>query len=212
MIRSIGRRRLMSAAALLLAAGGVAAVAVGRHDRQVAEPPVVTTPAPEPSVPGALTKGPLMPASPPVRVRIPALKVDTAVAGLGQEADGSMQVPPDARTVGWYTKAPTPGALGPAVLAGHVDFKGRAGTFAKLSTLRPGDRVVIARRDGTVATFAVTKVERYAKNRFPSAAVYGPIDHAGLRLITCGGDFDGSAGHYRDNVVAYAALRSAGRP
>jgi hypothetical protein len=60
-----------------------------------------------------------------------------------------------------------------------------------------------------VATFLVTKVERYAKDRFPSAAVYGPIDHAGLRLITCGGDFDSSSGHYRDNIVVYAALQKA---
>ena len=139
---------------------------------------------------------------------IAALKVsDTAIVGLGQQADGAMQVPTDAKTVGWYTRAPTPGSLGPAVLAGHVDFHGRPGTFAHLAALRAGNEITVGRRDGSTAVFGVTKVERYAKDRFPSAAVYGPIDHAGLRLITCGGDFDAGAGHYQDNIVVYAVLR-----
>jgi hypothetical protein len=69
-----------------------------------------------------------------------------------------------------------------------------------------GDTVSVARQDGRTATFTVTRTARYPKDRFPSDAVYGPIDHAGLRLITCGGDFDDTTGHYRDNIVVYAAL------
>ena len=42
----------------------------------------------------------------------------------------------------------------------------------------------------------VIKVERHQKNQFRSVAVYGPIDHAGLRLVTCGSDFDNETGHY----------------
>ncbi len=38
--------------------------------------------------------------------------------------------------------------------------------------------------------------------------MYGNIDHAGLRLITCGGSFDRQAASYRDNVVAFADLFS----
>ncbi|HEY7273537.1 MAG TPA: sortase, partial [Actinoplanes sp.] len=102
---------------------------------------------------------------------------------------------------------PTPGSLGPAVLAGHVDYHKQPGTFAHLATLASGDTVTVARQDGSTATFGVTAIQRYAKSRFPSAAVYGAINHAGLRLITCGGDFDSSTGHYRDNIVVYATLR-----
>ncbi|MBU2668040.1 class F sortase [Actinoplanes bogorensis] len=198
--------------AVLLAIAGVAAIAVGRHDEPAAEPPLSAPP----SVPSAvtpssvhdvLTRGELLKTSVPSRVRIPALAVDESVTGLGQNPDGSMQVPTDARTVGWYTKAPTPGSLGPAVLAGHVNYRGTDGTFARLSTLRPGDEVKVTRRDGVTAVFAVTRVDRYAKDKFPADAVYGAIDHAGLRLITCGGDFDNRTGHYVDNVVAYADLR-----
>jgi hypothetical protein len=30
---------------------------------------------------------------------------------------------------------------------------------------------------------------------------------AGLRLVTCGGLFDRSTGHYRSNIIIFAALR-----
>jgi hypothetical protein len=37
--------------------------------------------------------------------------------------------------------------------------------------------------------------------------VYGDTDEPTLRLITSGGDFDGSTRSYRDNIVVYATLR-----
>ncbi len=120
-----------------------------------------------------------------------------------------MQVPTDARTVGWYTKAPTPGALGPAVLAGHVDYQNKPGSFHRLTDLKAGDSINVDRQDGSMAMFTVVKVERYAKNKFPTNAVYGAINRAGLRLITCGGNFDSTAGHYEDNIVVYADLTMA---
>jgi hypothetical protein len=52
----------------------------------------------------------------------------------------------------------------------------------------------------------VLGVEQYPKDAFPTERVYGDIDHAGLRLITCGGAFDRAARSYRDNVVVYAGL------
>lgn len=204
--------------ALLAAAVGVTLVVIvtlGAHlirgdrtgDRAA---PATTTPSasagPARTGGDALTTGPLLPASNPVTVSIPALKVTSTVIGLGLDADGSMQVPDNADTVGWFTRAPTPGALGPAVLAGHVNWKGRDGAFAALDTMKAGDTVDITRADGIVATFTVTRVERYPKDKFPSDAVYGAIDHAGLRLITCGGEFDAGRHSYRDNIVVYAAL------
>lgn len=148
-----------------------------------------------------------MDGSPPLRVSIPRLRVDNELVALTLLGDGTMEVPDDASTVGWFTGAPTPGSIGPAVLAGHVNWKGRSGAFAGLATLVPGDEVRVERLDGSVAVFAVTTSGRYPKDRFPTDAVYGPIDHAGLRLITCGGEFDRASGHYRDNIVVWAVLR-----
>jgi sortase (surface protein transpeptidase) len=199
-------RRLPALLALTLVLTGVTACGATPSPQPAAGP---AAPAgAEPSNADSLTSGDLLPTAAPTRVEIPALGVAAPIIGLGLQPDGAMDVPADARTVGWFTEAPTPGALGPAVLAGHVDFRGAAGTFAKISELGPGDDIRVARADGRTAVFAVTRVEQYAKDAFPADDVYGAIDHAGLRLITCGGDFDRSTQHYVDNIVVYAALRS----
>jgi sortase (surface protein transpeptidase) len=144
--------------------------------------------------------------SAPVRLQIPALGVASPVMQLGLRRDGSLEVPPGAYPVGWYDGSPTPGELGPAVLAGHVDWGGEPGAFYGLRELLPGDQVVIERADGSVATFVADRVEEYGKDDFPADEVYGDLPYAGLRLITCGGSFDEDAGDYQDNVIVFARL------
>jgi hypothetical protein len=78
--------------------------------------------------------------------------------------------------------------------------------FSGRRDLERGDEVDVDRLDGTTARFEVLAVEQYPKDAFPTERVYGDVDHAGLRLITCGGDFDRTARSYRDNVVVYAGL------
>lgn len=124
---------------------------------------------------------------------------------LGITRNGSLQVPPNGFPAGWFTGAPTPGETGPAVIAGHVRWSGRPGVFARLASLKPGDRIMVARQDHSTATFRVSRVQEYPKTGFPSAAVYGDIDHAGLRLITCGG-LDAVSEKYEANLVVFADL------
>jgi hypothetical protein len=147
-----------------------------------------------------------MPASRPVRVQIPAIGVDSDLMDLGLQTDGTLEVPPSGFPAGWFTDAPTPGEVGPAVIAGHVDWAGVPGVFAALSDVVVGDEVSIMREDGSTAAFRVSQVEQFAKDAFPTAAVYGDLDHAGLRLITCAGEFDTAAQSYRDNTVVFADL------
>jgi hypothetical protein len=52
----------------------------------------------------------------------------------------------------------------------------------------------------------VTKIRKVAKDKFPTAAVYGAVPDSELRLITCGGVFDRSRGSYLSNVVVFARL------
>jgi len=145
--------------------------------------------------------------SEPVRLEVPVIGVDTSLMKLGLDPDGTMSVPPAAFPAGWYTFSPTPGEIGPSIISGHVDYNG-PGVFQQLHTLKPGDIVTVTRQDGSQPHFRVTKVLTVPKAQFPDQAVYGPIGYAGLRLVTCGGPFDASTGHYVDNVIVFTSLVS----
>jgi sortase (surface protein transpeptidase) len=145
----------------------------------------------------------------PVSMAIPSIGVRTDLLRLGVNGDGTVEVPPLAPDdqAGWYQRGPAPGAVGPAVVLGHVDSaEWGPGVFFDLGALRPGDEVTVTREDGSVAVFAVDRVERHRKDDFPTILVYGNTGDAQLRLITCGGAFDPEARSYEDNVVAFASL------
>ncbi|MCX4748542.1 class F sortase [Kitasatospora sp. NBC_01287] len=150
---------------------------------------------------------PAAPVAAPTRLVIPAIGVDAPVSSGGLNADGTVQVPPmdQPGQVDWYSGGPAPGALGPAVLLGHVNTQAGPAVFAKLPKLRPGDRVEIRRADGSTATFQVRELQDYPKDGFPSQTVYGNTANPQLRLITCGGTLR-SDGHYSDNIVVFADL------
>jgi hypothetical protein len=140
----------------------------------------------------------------PVRLRIPVLHVDSAVQRLGLQPDGTIAVPKRTDVAGWYERGPRPGQPGPAVILGHVDSHAGPGIFINLSTVRPGTLVRVDRADHSTVMFRVTRLERVSKTRFPTDLVYAPTLDPTLRLVTCGGSFDGSRGSYRDNVIAFA--------
>ncbi len=222
--RQRDRRRRGAVAGAVVAAAGVVAVVVGLVAQEPDAPPPPAPPATASAGPSAAAPVPspvpspgpspapveeapaVLPASPPVGVRIPSLGIDTPLVTLGLDAAGSMQVPEDGGSVGWYDQSPTPGERGPTVLAGHVSWQKRAGVFFDLVTLEPGSVVEVPRADGRVVTYEVTAVDQYAKDAFPTLRVYGNTEGPELRLITCGGDFDEEVGHYRDNVVVSARV------
>jgi len=142
----------------------------------------------------------------PVAVAVPSLGISSPLLRLGVDADGALEVPGEADRAGWFEHGPAPGAVGPAVVVGHVDSREGPGVFAALSTVAVGAEVDVAREDGSTARFEVTRVQQVAKDAFPTDEVYGPVAGPELRLITCGGAFDPSTRHYVDNVVVYARL------
>jgi len=142
----------------------------------------------------------------PVRLQIPAIDVSTPLVKLGRLPDGSLEVPKDWDTAGWYDKGPRPGQPGPAVILGHVDSKTGPAVFYQLRALRPGDTIRVGLADGRMLVFRVQRVQRYPKDQFPTEAVYFPTLNRELRLITCGGEFDYARHSYVDNIVVYATL------
>ncbi|MEU1214488.1 class F sortase [Streptomyces sp. NPDC005791] len=179
-------------------------------------PAVVSLPSPsKPASPApsasASAPSPGLPRSEPVRIRIRSIAVDAPFTPLSIGSSGQLNAPPadDANLVGWFKDGATPGERGTSVVAGHVDTKTGPAVFLLLSTLKSGNTVDIARRDGTIVSFEVDEVETFSKADFPDERVYADTGKAQLRLITCGGEYNKKKKDYEDNVVVFAHLASA---
>jgi hypothetical protein len=199
------------AAAIALAAGlvaigvGIAGLLMTHHAPATVRPAALVSAFPAPTGPiAAPPPSDVKPVAAPVSLTIPVIDVSTQLIRLGLLPSGALQVPSSTSVAGWYTGSPRPGAVGPAVIVGHIDSRSGPGVFFRLAGLRRGDRVYVRRADGTLAGFRVTSVRTYQKDSFPTQAVYGPTPDAELRLITCGGAFDPGRGSYLSNVVVYA--------
>ena len=232
--RSVRALKALGALALLLALGGCAVPSARPSGPGAIAPapgpggsggpqggsPVrrgVDVPATPPEAPGfEVADAPRQvtvpgPASPPVRLTIPSIRVTTPLVRLGRERDGSMQVPADFARAGWFAEGLAPGQVGPAVIAGHVDSKTGPAVFYRLRELRPGDTVQVERADGARLRFVVEQARSFPKATLPTAGVFGPAPWAALRLVTCGGTFDRARGSYRDNLVVFAHLAGVSR-
>ena len=194
-------RKQISAISVLMIVIGVMFILGGIQTRtQIKEPDIPE----ESAAPVVLGYG--LPRSTPVRIRIPSIGVDTYFVGLGLAANKEIQVPRGFEEVGWYINGPTPGEIGPSVILGHVDSYMGPAVFFGLGQLEIGDRVEVDREDGKTAIFQVDKIERYPQSEFPTSLVYGDIDYAGIRLITCSGSFDAQLQRYDSNLIVYGSL------
>ncbi len=148
------------------------------------------------------------PVAAPTSVEIERIAASSSLVPLGKQANGEIEVP-DVHTpmqAGWYSPGVKPGEPGPAVIVGHVDGGGQPGIFKRLNELQTGDRVRVARQDGSIATFEAYNVEQVAKNEFPTARVYRDTEGPELRLVTCGGQFIGGDLGYQDNIIVFMRL------
>lgn len=162
-------------------------------------------------------EGAAAPVPEPISISIPKIDAsgDLDPKGLGLAPDGTLEVPP-VSTPGvpaWWNGSPRPGAVGPAVITGHVDGNGKPGIFYRLDRLKIGDRVDVRQVGNLLVTFEAYRIEQYAKDEeaakvsrypvFDHEAVYGDTAGPELRLITCGGPFRRSVGHYAENRVVF---------
>jgi LPXTG-site transpeptidase (sortase) family protein len=188
---------------VVAAGAGAAGLILTRHPDVPQAGALQVLPAPTGPIEAAPPRGAATVAE-PVSLVIPDIGVSTSLVHLGLTSKGTLQVPPTTAVAGWYTGSPRPGAIGSAVIAGHIDSYQGPGVFYRLSQLQRGDQVYVRRADGTLAVFKVTQVQSYPKDDFPTVSVYGATPTPELRLITCGGTFDYSTGSYLSNTVVYA--------
>lgn len=141
----------------------------------------------------------------PVRLEIPAIEVDAELVPVGLLDNGDMEVP-DFGLAGWYQPGPVPGGNGPAVLVAHVDTKKGPDVFYHLKELKTGDEILVYDQNGDVARFAVDSTEQQLKVDLPVERIWNDTWEPVIRLITCGGEFDRTSGHYLSNVIVYGHL------
>jgi hypothetical protein len=146
----------------------------------------------------------------PVGLAIEPAGIDAGIENL-RVVDGAMQDPSGPWVVAWYENLGALGKIGNVVMAGHIDYwnVGPA-VFYNLSTLEPGDEIVVTGDDGKIYPFAVDWVRQYDSASIPLDEVTGPTAEQSLTLITCGGAFDYTNGHYVQRTVVRANRDGAG--
>ena len=178
-----------------LGAGGFPGISLGDDDRELKA--------------GPLGLNRRMPNSDvPVAIQIPDAEVDAEVE-LNEIVNGEMQDPSGPWVVSWYQETAEVGAEGNAVMSGHVDYwdVGPA-VFRAVGDLGEGARISVTGTDDSVYTYEVEWVDVFVVAELTPAKItelVGPTDYSALTLITCGGDFDRSSGHYEDNIVVFAS-------
>lgn len=208
---------MLAVGVVALVGGGTVALLAARapHYQPRSLPvvaPSVMSPAPaqaSPRVAVAIAR------SAPARVIIPAIGVDAPVIPEGTDSTGALEVPPlsgpQAHDAGWWQGGAAPGQNGPAVIVGHINSAAAGDlVFAHLGSLKAGASVQVVLADGVTVSFTVTALQEVSKNAFPTQQVYGATPGPTIRLITCGGTFDSSSGHYQDNLIVYGAEVPAG--
>ena len=140
----------------------------------------------------------------PLRLTIPAIKVDAAVLPVGLTADGTMDTPKEPADVAWFDQGPRPGENGTAVIAGHFGWKNDIpAVFDDLNALQAGDKIFVENDKGAVVTFVVRALRLYGEKE-DSSSVFGSSDgKAHLNLITCEGVWDKVSKSYSKRLVVF---------
>lgn len=143
----------------------------------------------------------------PDLILIPKLHARAPIVHVGTQ-DRELVIPLNPHVVGWWDGGAKPGdRRGTALLAGHINYGGVAGTLGTIGKLRPGNRIwVTGRHDGRLLKlgFRVTGVRTYRKTSLPYKKIFDQHSAGRLAVVTCGGPFDSSTGNYEDNVVVFA--------
>jgi LPXTG-site transpeptidase (sortase) family protein len=140
----------------------------------------------------------------PATVALPG--TDPAPVGLVDTAeDGSLNIPKDIGTLGWWVGSKPMGAdRGTTLIAGHVDSAAAGlGYFSKLTDLEVGDPITVVDGLGTEWQFEVSETSQQVKSALPDD-VFDTTGDRKLVLITCGGEFDEAKRSYVDNYIVYA--------
>lgn len=132
------------------------------------------------------------------RVTVPSVGIDASVSSVGFVfRDGRLDYDVPRREAGHYVGTAEPGAVGNAVIAGHVANRGAAGVFARLAEIRAGDLVRVYQGDRSF-DYAVTEIRVVPAD---ATDVMRSTTDRTLTLITCLPD-----DNFRERLVVVGKL------
>lgn len=159
-------------------------------------------PGPAPS-PSARTSAPLL-------LHLDSMGVVAPVVRVGVTPEGSMEIPDDIATVGWYAtdqRRVSPGDPGTAVIAGHRDSRTQgSGALHDIGLLDRDDTLRVVHLDGRASVWRVERVLLTPRDQLPAHVLYAVEGRPRLALVTCGGEFDRRTRSYSHNVIVLATL------
>lgn len=207
-LRKARSRRLFKS--VLLACAAVGVLAVGFFITRIGLPFLASQYTVESSytlaaeTQAALPQKTIVRPSLPVRLTIPAIKVDATILHVGVASDGSMETTKDPDRLGWYELGQRPGEIGSAVIAGHYGWRdGIPAVFDHLDDLRVGDKVYSEDEKKLVTIFVVRDVRTYNQNDDAQDVFHSADNKAHLNLITCEGTWDASSKSYPKRLVVF---------
>jgi sortase (surface protein transpeptidase) len=144
----------------------------------------------------------------PMRLTIPSLSIDANVQQVGITENGAMGIPSNFSDVAWYKYGPVPGAIGNAVIDGHLDNAiSLPGVFKYLNAINIGDDIFVSNTSGGQTHFKVTKKETLDYNATSTDEIFEPSTTTpNLVLITCEGTWDQSVRQYSSRLVVFSTL------
>ncbi len=143
--------------------------------------------------------------STPVKISIPAIKLDTQILSVTLNSENIVDVP--ASDVGWYQNGPRPGEIGNATLDGHfVDTNFNPGVFYNLSKLKIGDDIYTFDQNNQQFHFKVVQVATVKTDNFSVENFYGLTDKKRLNLVTCAGVYDKNKHNFSQRTLVYSEL------
>ncbi len=144
---------------------------------------VPTTPTPSPS---AKPKPSATSTVSGFRIKISSIGLERRMSGMGVSSNGTIN-PPKGKVI-WFQGfgRVRPGAVGTAVIAGHVTKGDEPDTFYRLSRVDVGDTIKII-DGGTTKTYRVNRASAIDKTKVTTdKAVWGTnTSHSRLAIITC---------------------------
>ncbi|MEO8582097.1 MAG: class F sortase [Patescibacteria group bacterium] len=160
------------------------------------------TPAPTPIVPIDQR----VKTTPPRHIEIPSIQLNADVINVGV-TEGAMDVPHDAKLVGWYDLGVQPGETGGAIMTAHYDTTtGKPAVFYNLRKLKQGDIIYVKMEDDKELLFQVTDLLSQPLKNFPTELIFGTFPDKKLILITCDGVWNPLEKNYSKRLVVYATL------